>query len=128
MAHKHNRRRVRTHSRNRTLIQTFDISDNFSTSSDAYTRSSSSSSSSVINPRQLHLLPIIRDPSSSLASRHWHNRYTAWQNRDAAQKHEAGKIEAEQIKLFGGEPGDDVGLCYKMMEVFAGMRWVETVE
>ncbi|EXJ66413.1 uncharacterized protein A1O5_10565 [Cladophialophora psammophila CBS 110553] len=64
----------------------------------------------------------------SVASRHWYNRYVAWQNRDKAQRREAAKIEAEQIKLFGGEPGDDVGLCYKMMEVFAGMNWIDTLD
>jgi hypothetical protein len=61
---------------------------------------------------------MLRTPDAGIASRHWHNRYTAWQNREIAQKQEAAKIEAEQIRLFGGFPGDDVGLCYKMMEVF----------
>lgn len=52
----------------------------------------------------------------------------AWQNRDIAQRREAAIIEADKIKLFGGEPGegDDAGLCYKMMEVFEGMEWIES--
>ncbi len=66
--------------------------------------------------------------NASVASRHWYNRYTTWQSRDKAQKLEADKIEADQIKLFGGHPGDDVGLCFKMMEVFEGMDWVDTLE
>jgi hypothetical protein len=66
--------------------------------------------------------------SSSIMSKNWHNRYIAWQNRDKAQRKEAAKIEAEQIKLFGGVPGDDITLCYKMMEVFEGMRWVDSME
>lgn len=37
-------------------------------------------------------------------------------------------VEAERIKMFGGEPGDDIGLCYKMMELFEGMNWIDTVE
>ncbi len=52
----------------------------------------------------------------------------AWQNRESAQRREAIKIEAEQLKVFGGEPGesDDAGLCYKMMEVFEGMEWIDS--
>lgn len=45
-----------------------------------------------------------------------------------AQKREVVRTEAERIKLFGGEPGDDVGLCYKMMEVFEGMDWIDTLD
>lgn len=71
---------------------------------------------------------MLRNPNATIASRHWYNRYVAWQNRDLAQKREAVKIEAEQIKLFGGEPGDDVGLCYKMMEVFDKMKWIDTLD
>jgi hypothetical protein len=64
--------------------------------------------------------------SNSVAAKHWQNRYTAWQNREIAQRREAAKIEAEQIKIFGGLPGDDLGLCYKMMEIFEGMEWIDT--
>jgi len=78
-------------------------------------------------PTERFISPTMLFPSnSSVVARHWQNRYTAWQNREAAQRREAAKIEAEQIKLFGGEPGDDVSLCYKMMEVFEGMNWVDT--
>lgn len=63
---------------------------------------------------------------NTLNARHWQTRYDAWQNRDQAQRREAALLEAEQIKLFGGEPGDDITLCYKMMEVFDGMDWINT--
>jgi hypothetical protein len=65
---------------------------------------------------------------NSVTARHWHNRYTAWQNRESAQRREANKIEAERIKLFGGEPGerDDAGLCYKMMQVFEEMEFIDS--
>lgn len=64
---------------------------------------------------------------TTVAARHWQNRYTAWQNRELAQRKEAAKIEEEQIKIFGGEPGeaDDAGLCGKMMQVFEGMEWID---
>ena len=35
-------------------------------------------------------------------------------------------MEAERLQLFGGEPGDDVGLCYKMLEAFGRMEWIDT--
>jgi len=65
-------------------------------------------------------------PSSGLTEKRWHNRYVVWQNRDQAQEREAAKIEAEQIQLFGGVPGDDVGLCYSMLKMFGGMEWIDT--
>jgi hypothetical protein len=65
---------------------------------------------------------------NSIAIRHWQNRYTAWQNRDAAQRREAARIETEQLKIFGGEPGDDPSLCYKMIEVFEGMDWINSLD
>ncbi|KAL2401256.1 hypothetical protein ABEF93_004104 [Exophiala dermatitidis] len=69
-----------------------------------------------------------RNPATSLVSKHWHNRYLSWQNRDVLQRRDAVKNESERIKLFGGEPGDDVGLCYKMMEVFEGMNWIDNFD
>jgi hypothetical protein len=66
--------------------------------------------------------------SSNVMPKHWHNRYVAWQNRDQPQRKEAPKIEAEQIKLFSGVPGDDVTLFYKMIEVFDEMRWVDAMD
>lgn len=125
MAHKHNRRRVRPRNRNQhSLTSTFDIPDDLSCSEPPLISASSTSS----NSWQPSLPATLRNPNASIASRHWHNRYTAWQNRDKAQRKEAVNIEAEQIKLFGGEPGDDIGLCYKMMEVFEGMEWIDTLE
>ncbi|KAJ5901700.1 hypothetical protein N7495_002228 [Penicillium taxi] len=32
---------------------------------------------------------------------------------------------AEQCRLFGGEPGDDVNLCYRMLEVFGGLDYID---
>ncbi|EXJ61890.1 hypothetical protein A1O7_02321 [Cladophialophora yegresii CBS 114405] len=127
MAHKHNRRRVRPRNRNHsTLNPTFDIPDDLSTIYESSILPSASHSSSDLRPP---LLPAtLRNPDANVASRHWYNRYTAWQNREKAQRREAATIEAEQIKLFGGEPGDDMDLCYKMMEVFEGMNWIDTLE
>ncbi|KIW53915.1 hypothetical protein PV05_06323 [Exophiala xenobiotica] len=127
MAHKHNRRRVRTRSRNNNFLKfTYDLSDNTITSlkpSAPYPASIPETS-----PKQPSLPPMLRNPSTTVTAKHWQNRYVAWQNRDMAQIREAVKLEAEQIKLFGGEPGDDVGLCYKMMELFERMNWIDTLD
>ncbi|ETI19819.1 hypothetical protein G647_08833 [Cladophialophora carrionii CBS 160.54] len=127
MAHKHNRRRFRPRNRNHsTLNPTFDIPDDLSTLYESSIFPSASPSRT--GSRQPPLPATLRDPNANVTSKHWYNRYTAWQNREKAQKREAATIEAEQIQLFGGEPGDDVDLCYKMMEVFEGMNWIDTLE
>lgn len=35
------------------------------------------------------------------------------------------ELEEEQIKLFGGEPGDDPNLCFRMLEAFGRMEWID---
>lgn len=128
MAHKHNRRRVRPRGRNYNYLNsTVDILDNVSASS-FNSCTPFPSSPTDIRQKQTPLPPGLRNPSAGIASWQWYNRYATWQNRESSQKREAFQIEAEQIKLFGGEPGDDVGLCYKMMEVFEGMNWIDTME
>lgn len=68
----------------------------------------------------------IRFLSSGLTSNPFHADYTSWQARKRTQQEEAAKLEAEQIKLFGGMPGDDVGLCYRMLEYFGGLDFIDT--
>jgi len=68
----------------------------------------------------------IRFRSSGLTSNPSHTHYTSWQIRERTQQEEAAKLEAEQIKLFGGMPGDDVGLCYRMLEYFGGLDFIDT--
>ncbi len=66
---------------------------------------------------------------TELTAQHWHNRYISWQNRERQQRQEqnaAAKLEADQCRLFGGEPGDDVSLCYKMLEYFGGLDYIDT--
>ena len=50
-----------------------------------------------------------------------------WQRQSEAQK-EAAKIEQDRCRLFGGEPGDDVGLCYRMLEYFGGLDFIDGQE
>lgn len=62
-----------------------------------------------------------------LAARHWHNRYIAWQAREKRQAEERRRLEAEQMRIFGGveneEDGDD--LCTKMMDYFTGLDYIK---
>ncbi|ETN42827.1 uncharacterized protein HMPREF1541_01985 [Cyphellophora europaea CBS 101466] len=124
MAHKHNRRRTRPRSRQTKLAPDFDSL----TTPNPYSLDTSSGLSAIYIPRPRTIKPPKADLSNSVNARHWHNRYIAWQNRESAQRRDAARIEAEQLKLFGGEPGDDTGLCYKMMEAFEGMDWVDSLE
>ncbi len=48
----------------------------------------------------------------------------AWQLRDKQYREEKARIEAEQRRICGGEAGDDVGLCYRMMEYFTSLDYI----
>lgn len=120
MAHKHNRRRNRPRSRhNKAFIENFD-----SLSTSLHSMASSGLASESILPRYPQQVFNL----NGIATRHWQNRYTAWQNREVAQQREAARLEGEQLKMFGGEPGDDPTLCYKMIEVFEGMDWIDSLD
>lgn len=54
------------------------------------------------------------------------NLRAAWQTRTQRQVEDAATLEREQIKLFGGLPGDDVGLCFRMLEYFGGLDFIDT--
>ncbi|MCJ1361887.1 hypothetical protein MMC16_000988 [Acarospora aff. strigata] len=62
---------------------------------------------------------------TELNARHWHNRYTAWQLRDKRQREEKDKLEAEQRRICGGEVGDDLSLCYRMLEYFVSLDYMD---
>ncbi|KAL8761908.1 MAG: hypothetical protein Q9184_002012 [Pyrenodesmia sp. 2 TL-2023] len=67
---------------------------------------------------------------SDLFTRHWHNRYVAWQIRERRQREEQEKLSAEQQRIFGGEPEerDEDGLCCNMMEYFVGLDFIMEAE
>ncbi|OJD16471.1 hypothetical protein AJ78_03370 [Emergomyces pasteurianus Ep9510] len=56
----------------------------------------------------------------------WQSRYGALQSRECRQIQDAAKLEAEQFRLFGGVPGDDVVLCYRMLEYFGGLDYIDS--
>ncbi|KAJ6160552.1 hypothetical protein N7470_003948 [Penicillium chermesinum] len=53
----------------------------------------------------------------------WHYRYTAWEIRESTQRTDGS--QTEQCRLFGGEPGDDDSLCYRMLEFFGGLDYID---
>nr|KMM72605.1 hypothetical protein CPAG_08899 [Coccidioides posadasii RMSCC 3488] len=56
----------------------------------------------------------------------WRSRYLTLQTRDRRQCQFTSRFEVEQCCLFGGEPGDDVDLCYRMLEYFDGLDYIDT--
>ena len=70
--------------------------------------------------------PYTRLTGSSAQAKLWENRWQTWQHRELQKRQDAVKLEADQLRLFGGEPGDDVSLCYKMLEYFGGLDYIDT--
>ncbi|KAJ5649109.1 uncharacterized protein N7484_002832 [Penicillium longicatenatum] len=117
MGQRHNRRRTRRSSYR--TIQKDTTAINHTSSSPLVSTSiwsPSTSYSTACNPRGSPV-PV---PAPT-----WHYGYSAWQIRET-EPQETGGIEAEQYRLFGGEPGDDVNLCYRMLEYFGGLDYIDS--
>lgn len=132
MAHKHNRRRVRRPqsqfniisdiSTNRHLLDQLAIAPPVIASEVFFTPDLSET-----EPSRTSCHPTLNSTTrrrSDIPAKLWQNRYTAWRERDRMEKEHAAKLEAQQIQLFGGEPGDDVELCYRMLEYFGGLDYI----
>ena len=50
----------------------------------------------------------------------------AWQERKPRLQLRTVGLEEEQCRLFGGEPGDDPDLCYRMLEYFGGLDYIDS--
>ena len=127
MAHKHNRRRVRPRSRNHNTLVNQPLVDRSLFSERGIT--------SIAEPPNISASGIYSRTAdyragslnqTAKATTCSHNLYNAWQNRTQGQVEEAANREREQIKLFGGVPGDDVGLCFRMLEYFGGLDFIDT--
>ncbi|KAF2497276.1 hypothetical protein BU16DRAFT_459475 [Lophium mytilinum] len=53
-------------------------------------------------------------PLASRPADHWHQTYTAWQDRLRQQE---VSLEAQRLRFFGGEAGDEVSLFEPMLKV-----------
>ncbi|KAL4970442.1 uncharacterized protein BDV14DRAFT_43613 [Aspergillus stella-maris] len=57
-----------------------------------------------------------------------HYRALTWQDREDILEAKTATMEMERYRLFGGEPGDDVGLCYRMLEYFGGLDYIDPLQ
>ncbi|EAW07336.1 uncharacterized protein ACLA_020430 [Aspergillus clavatus NRRL 1] len=115
MGQRHNRRRTRPSSRNRSIkIDSTESSVPFT----AFCNSCVPFAYSVSKAKATHSsLDRFAVPSAQT----WLHGYTAWQMRERKLR-----MEDEQFRLFGGEPGDDEDLCYRMLEYFGGLDYIDS--
>lgn len=114
MGQKHNRRRTRPRSQNRVNPLSTGPYIDLTAFDPQYPYRSSTP-----QPQYNYGIPSI--PSSSSPA-----MVTPQQPRGRRQHTDMRSLEAEQYRLFGGEPGDDVGLCYRMLEYFGGLDYIDT--
>ncbi|KAB8230067.1 hypothetical protein BDV23DRAFT_183965 [Aspergillus alliaceus] len=116
MGQRHNRRRTRPRSRNRSAHFTPVEPTPYPVS---YTRTPAILETTTTACESLDSIPVPFAPT-------WHYKGTIWQKRDRTLRIETSQLEVEQCRLFGGEPGDDVGLCYRMLEYFGGLDYIDS--
>lgn len=143
MTHRHNRRRGRRqrsgdgcNARHNAGLST--SLDQFITSQSNNPAASTTTTSQAPSPEfSLAPLELLRSTSqapsitaatrlrSNIPAMLLHKRFSGWREADRAQREDqAARLEARQIQLFGGEPGDDVELCYRMLEYFQGLDYI----
>jgi hypothetical protein len=127
MAHKHNRSRIRPRSRNYNTFVNHSLfgrslfsKPGIASGAEPPNLSTGGIYSGTADSRFVNLDQGLKATKGS------QNIYTACQTRTQRQMEETAKLELERIKLFGGVPGDDVGLCYRMLEFFGGLDFIDT--
>lgn len=55
--------------------------------------------------------------SERAADHHWHQAYLAWQDRLRIAQEQEWEVEMQQLRMFGGMPGDEVALIEPMLKV-----------
>ena len=56
----------------------------------------------------------------------WHYGLMTWSIRETTSQRGTSNLETEQCRLFGGEPGDDVTICQRMLEYFDGLDYINS--
>ncbi|KAF1844317.1 uncharacterized protein K460DRAFT_357927 [Cucurbitaria berberidis CBS 394.84] len=107
MGKRHNRKRTRSRPRHRDSVNM--QSKNHTRSVSVDTTSSTSTIHSSIQPSPY--------PTAHLPADHWHQTYFAWQNRLREEQERNQEVEVQRLRIFGGEPGDEVSLLEPMMKV-----------
>ncbi|KAF2715728.1 hypothetical protein K504DRAFT_497590 [Pleomassaria siparia CBS 279.74] len=109
MGKRHNRKRIRSRPRHRdggcakghpNHIRTMSMDTN--------------SSHSTLNSNPLFQTSNLVQADLNPAD-HWHNTYSAWQNRVQYQREQA--MEAYCLRVFGGEAGEEASLLEPMLKV-----------
>ncbi|KAJ5614593.1 hypothetical protein N7528_008247 [Penicillium herquei] len=127
MGQRHNRRRTRPRSSQRTNFKGNSLPNQISTSPLPVSSIWSPESCLVQSPVPSYsTVCISRGSPGPVPAPTWHNGYTAWKIREATPRLATGGLEDEQYRLFGGEPGDDVSLCYRMLEYFGGLDYIDS--
>ncbi|KAL2001422.1 hypothetical protein VTN02DRAFT_1779 [Thermoascus thermophilus] len=127
MGQKHNRRRTRPRSRHQNGISIDPPLPPVTISNATIPVVSDTQPPSTYRSSSLSSAFPSRDCSPMPSALLWHNRHMVWQARERKQRLEAARLEAEQCRLFGGEPGDDVSLCYRMLEYFGRLDYIDSL-
>ncbi|KAF2657664.1 hypothetical protein K491DRAFT_714315 [Lophiostoma macrostomum CBS 122681] len=104
MSKRHNRKRTRSRPRHRDAGKAH--SNHTRTLSKDTNTSYSSNNSSF---RQSYI------PVAQRSADHWNQTYNAWQKRLQYEQQQA--LEAQRVRFFGGEVGDEVSLLEPMLRV-----------
>lgn len=138
MAHKHSRRRQRPRSRNQDpalfgLYQSqspiqpiYNDPTSFSTGTStdlAWTNMVTLNSQGTLTQVNLNVRPVVPNYGSAISRPRRIPKVGSKTPQPVLM--EKSELEEEQIKLFGGEPGDDPSLCFKMLEAFGRMEWID---
>jgi hypothetical protein len=136
MGQRHNRRRTRARSskRRNSFDQDPPALPNFDSPGSPLALPSTiwSPHTPVPPPAALHHTPSAAcispgSPVSAAPAPTWHYGFTVWPIRENVPQRRDAVIglEARQCRLFGGEPGDDLSLCYRMLEYFDGLDYID---
>ncbi|KAF2266424.1 hypothetical protein CC78DRAFT_542399 [Lojkania enalia] len=106
MSKRHNRKRTRSRPRHRDAGKAH--SNHGRTLSVETSSSFSDSYSSFLSSN----LPLANRPAN-----HWHQTYSAWQDRLRQERDREQALEAQRLRFFGGEAGDEVSLLEPMLKV-----------
>lgn len=101
MSKRHNRKRTRSRPRHR---------DGGKAHSTIHTRSFSMDSDATTYSYQ-HF------PLANVPYGYWHQTYSAWQDRLRDEQERARAKEAQHLRMFGGEAGDEMSLVEPMLKV-----------
>jgi hypothetical protein len=104
MSKRHNRKRTRSRPRHR---------DGGKAHSANHTRTfSMDTNASIYSSSSFQPFPIVNAPSE-----HWHQTYSTWHDRLRYERERERVMEAQRLRFFGGEAGEEFTLLEPMLKV-----------